>query len=499
MSNRGLVVSNSREAWRAAVALHAGGMIPKSYKTVEQVYTAILMGAEIGLPPAAALRCIAVINGTPSIWGSGGYALPMTNDLYERHEVTWQNNGEDETDLEPEMPLEREKWDGYFRCIVRVWRKGNPKPFIAKFSVNDAKRAKIWDKTTRDGEPMTWSLYPARMMYHKAMGNALEAACPEAYMGITPAGAEELVRPGLEDPKTAPYPTAPTTLHRGEEPQDASFTITPGAAQAVVTPSAPAASAPPAEPEKVRKRKRTKEEAPPPVEEPLDVLPLTSSTESEQEQPEDEEPKQEQAPVNPKVKPADDERPTNKSVMQEFAKSRPEHKETRMTNKNNQNYVRCGCGAMFKVEMVGSVVTFPEVEKGDGSCKVEQEPEPVEEKPKKAAEPEGIDPKLPPIAPKNGMSQSGQAYLKDLWETTSKSEVGEMWSLLVRRLNSSTKDDAKAEAQFLCENCIRRRLELGSTITDITAVSGWVNEVKARMPEQRIEVLRKLFKVLQSK
>lgn len=57
------------EQWRLACAYAKSGMLPKSYKTPEQVLTGMQYAYELGLNPLSALKNIAVINGQPSLWG----------------------------------------------------------------------------------------------------------------------------------------------------------------------------------------------------------------------------------------------------------------------------------------------------------------------------------------------------------------------------------------------------------------------------------------------
>lgn len=57
------------EQWRLACAFLKSGMLPKAYKTPEQVLVGMQFAYELGLKPLMAMRQIAVINGQPSLWG----------------------------------------------------------------------------------------------------------------------------------------------------------------------------------------------------------------------------------------------------------------------------------------------------------------------------------------------------------------------------------------------------------------------------------------------
>jgi hypothetical protein len=60
-------------------------------------------------------------------------------------------------------------------CVAK--RKGR-KPVVAKFSVEDAKRAGLW------GKQGPWSAYPKRMMQMRARGFALRDAFPDVLKGL---------------------------------------------------------------------------------------------------------------------------------------------------------------------------------------------------------------------------------------------------------------------------------------------------------------------------
>ncbi len=62
-------------AWRMAVAISKSGLAPKGIQTPEAIFTAMQLGAEVGLSPMSALQNIAVVNGRPTIWGDAQLAL----------------------------------------------------------------------------------------------------------------------------------------------------------------------------------------------------------------------------------------------------------------------------------------------------------------------------------------------------------------------------------------------------------------------------------------
>src|SRR5271169_5043266 len=66
------------EALTFSEYLAKSDLAPKDFKDKPaNVLIALQMGAELGLPPMAALQNIAVINGRPSLWGDAALAVVM--------------------------------------------------------------------------------------------------------------------------------------------------------------------------------------------------------------------------------------------------------------------------------------------------------------------------------------------------------------------------------------------------------------------------------------
>jgi hypothetical protein len=114
----------------------------------------------MGLAPMQALQNIAVINGKPSVYGDAMMALVQASPVCEDIEEYIENEG-------TTNPIAV--------CVAK--RKGR-KPVVAKFSVEDAKRAGLWGK----GGP--WTAYPKRMLQMRARGFALRDAFPDVLKGM---------------------------------------------------------------------------------------------------------------------------------------------------------------------------------------------------------------------------------------------------------------------------------------------------------------------------
>jgi hypothetical protein len=159
----GLSVENWRAGFEIANVLAKSALVPKAYQgRPEDVIVAMQCGAEIGLPPMAALQSIAVVNGKPALYGDGFLGVIMASRHYLRHvEYFVTPAGEEVQHLAP-ADLNHE----LTTAVSKFWRRGIPDPFVGTFSIADAKRAGLW---TKDGN---WKTYPQRMLLWRARGFA---------------------------------------------------------------------------------------------------------------------------------------------------------------------------------------------------------------------------------------------------------------------------------------------------------------------------------------
>jgi hypothetical protein len=149
------------EAMRFSDMLAKSSMVPKQYQgKPEDVMVAVVWGKEIGLAPLQALQNISVINGKPSVYGDAAMALVQNSPVCEGIEEYFEQEN-------TQNPI-----------AVCVASRKNRKPVIAKFSLEDAKRAGLW------GKQGPWTAYPKRMMQMRARGFALRDAFPDVLKGL---------------------------------------------------------------------------------------------------------------------------------------------------------------------------------------------------------------------------------------------------------------------------------------------------------------------------
>lgn len=159
-----IVPQDIESVFRLANVIMAAGMAPKSLDSVEKCTVAILHGLEVGFTPMAALQSIAVINGTPSIWGDGMIALVKASGLLEDIIET----------------IEDDK-DGPTIAICKVKRVGSPTWVVQSFTRPQALKAGLWKKAG------PWMQYPQRMMQMRARSWALRDAFPDVLRGLSSA------------------------------------------------------------------------------------------------------------------------------------------------------------------------------------------------------------------------------------------------------------------------------------------------------------------------
>ena len=161
----GLIPRTIDEAWRLAVAMARSGLTPKNVTRPEQVLTAIMAGAEVGLPPFQAVQSIAVINGRPTMWGDGLLAVVQARGVRLKE---WSEGEGDERVA--------------FCTCTRPGK--DEEPTTRQFSVADAKRAALWMKKGAQGQDTPWVTYPNRMLQMRARSWAIRDGCSDITRGI---------------------------------------------------------------------------------------------------------------------------------------------------------------------------------------------------------------------------------------------------------------------------------------------------------------------------
>jgi hypothetical protein len=184
VKHQGFAPQTMTEAIDFSNMLSKSTMVPKAYQNKpEDVLVAVQWGYELGLAPLQALQNIATINGKPSVYGDAAMALvqnsPVCEDVKEYFEGEGTSN-----------PI-----------AVCVAKRKNRTEVISKYSVEDAKRAGLWNKQG------PWTQYPKRMLQMRARGFALRDAFPDVLKGLI------TVEEAQDYPEDTAVPQAPQIKH----------------------------------------------------------------------------------------------------------------------------------------------------------------------------------------------------------------------------------------------------------------------------------------------
>ena len=144
------------------------------------VFVAMQLGSEVGLPLMQSLQNIAVINGRPCIWGDAMIALVRNSPLCEYINETVEN--------------------GVATCKVK--RKGEPE-YVSTFSEIQAKQAGLW------GKAGPWKLYPERMLKMRARGFALRDVFADVLRGLQSAEEQQDTLYHIQQQRQQSYNNAP--------------------------------------------------------------------------------------------------------------------------------------------------------------------------------------------------------------------------------------------------------------------------------------------------
>ena len=145
------------------VALSKSGLVPAAYADKpENMIVTIMAGAEIGIPPMAALRLYHIMDSIPRLSSEGIRAVLLSNPEIEY--------------FEPQSCSETQAtWIGK--------RRGRPEK-SATWTIERAKRAGLTEKRNRDGSPGNWIKYPEDMLNARASMQLGRMIAPDVVAGM---------------------------------------------------------------------------------------------------------------------------------------------------------------------------------------------------------------------------------------------------------------------------------------------------------------------------
>lgn len=179
-----IVPRDMNEAYRLAQAVYAAKMAPPGLDSSEKILIAILTGLELGVKPMQAIQRIAIIGNRPCIWGDLAIALVRSSGLLEWIKESIEGEGDARV------------------AVCSAKRKGEPELIVGRFSVDDAKVAKLWTKAG------PWVTHPNRMLQMRSRGFALRDGFADIlggmYLREELEGEALTVTPAIPAPPTPP-------------------------------------------------------------------------------------------------------------------------------------------------------------------------------------------------------------------------------------------------------------------------------------------------------
>lgn len=160
LSEAGIAAPKSlEEQLRIAQLAIKSGLMPTSLKTPEQVLLVMQRGAELGFKAHAAIDYLYPVNGRVRLTPAGAKALALQSGLLADYSERVDGVGDERT------------------AVVIVQRKGIKTPTVGKFSIADARRARLEKKDN-------WQSYQDRMLLARARGFAFMDAFADLVGGM---------------------------------------------------------------------------------------------------------------------------------------------------------------------------------------------------------------------------------------------------------------------------------------------------------------------------
>jgi hypothetical protein len=160
VTDRGIILRSFEELQRFAKLVLESNAAPKGIDTVGKVAIAIQMGMERGMAPLGGLRAVYFVNGLPSWRGEAAVAIVRQSPLCTYYKAWVEGEGDARMGV----------------CVTH--RLGDKDPVRTEFSVKDAKKAGLWNKSG------PWQEYPDRQVKWRAIGFNLKDQFPDLLGGF---------------------------------------------------------------------------------------------------------------------------------------------------------------------------------------------------------------------------------------------------------------------------------------------------------------------------
>ena len=176
LDDSGLIdVKTLEDQYRVANMFVKSGLLPRQYDTPEKVITGMQFARELGLKPLTALRQIAIINGSPSLFGDLPLSLVYASGLLEYIDEFYLDKDRKRISTANEN-VNAKVW----AHVTIVKRRGEEREHESFFSVDDANIAGLYAK-----KDSIWNKYEKDMLKYRARARALKNKFPDVLGGIS--------------------------------------------------------------------------------------------------------------------------------------------------------------------------------------------------------------------------------------------------------------------------------------------------------------------------
>lgn len=175
-----IAVRDNAELLRYCGAMVQAGMVPARFDTPQKLFGALMFARELRLPDTA-IRQIAIVEGTPSIFGDLPLALVQAGGELKKFREIWFDKDYAEIRFENKN-LNAEVWGAVCFCA-----RGDGEVQSFSYTLDDARKAGQYPAKKRNGEAnphSPWEKHTRIMLRYKARAIALKSLFADKVNGV---------------------------------------------------------------------------------------------------------------------------------------------------------------------------------------------------------------------------------------------------------------------------------------------------------------------------
>jgi hypothetical protein len=154
LKSAGMELKNLDDMWRAAQMFHSSGLVPDAMDSPQKIVVALQAGFELGFLPWQSLQSLYVVKGRVGLSGQAMLGLIRKNKTCEYIKTSFEG----------------EEYKDDYRAVVTSKRRDEPIEHITTFSVDDAKRASLWEGMGKNRpKESPWHKHPKDMLTWRAV------------------------------------------------------------------------------------------------------------------------------------------------------------------------------------------------------------------------------------------------------------------------------------------------------------------------------------------